>query len=126
MSGQIDMKTILSQAQKMQSKVKEAHDALANMTVRGQSGDEEAGVSVVMSGQHDASDTFISTGLLKTLLGEKVSIDESQLQEMAATLGQIVTAAINDTVQKVREVSRQKLSELAVDIQPSLLEKEGE
>lgn len=119
MSNQIDMKALLQQAENMQSRVQAAHEALKAVEVRGEGGEVGASVEVYMNGQHSVLRVQISIALLKILL-EGVLVSSEQLEKIAAILGQVVMHAINDSVEKVNQASRQKLGELASEIQPNL------
>jgi nucleoid-associated protein EbfC len=89
------MGNIMKQAQKMQEKMQQMQEEVANMEVTGEAG---AGmVSVVMSGRHDV---------------KKVSIDDSVMQEDKDLLEDLLAAAVNDAVRKVESVSQEKMGSL--------------
>jgi nucleoid-associated protein EbfC len=86
---------IMQQAQKMQENLKKAQDELALMQVQGQSGGGL--VTIVMSGKREA---------------RKVTIDDSLLGEDKDMLEDLVAAAINDAVNKVAKMKKEKMSDI--------------
>ena len=90
---------LLQQAQKMQQEMQKAQQELANLEVTGQAGGGM--VSVTMNGQHAV---------------KRVSIDASLADDMEM-LEDLVTAAINDAVNRVRETGEQQLSGLTQGMQ---------
>ncbi|ORU89550.1 MAG: nucleoid-associated protein [Cycloclasticus sp. symbiont of Poecilosclerida sp. M] len=91
---------LMQQAQKMQEKMLEAQQKLAEMEVTGESG---AGlVSVLMTGKN---------------MVRKVSIDPSLYEEKdQEMLEDLITAAINDAVQKVESLNKDNMSSMASGI----------
>ena len=87
---------LMKQAQQMQQHLQKAQEELANMEIVGESGGGL--VQIVMSGRHEA---------------RRVSIDDSLVGEDKDMLEDLVTAAINDAVQKVERQSKERLSGLA-------------
>lgn len=85
---------LMQQAQKMQQEMKKAQDELARMEVTGQAGGGM--VSVVMNGQHAV---------------KRVQIDPS-LADDIEMLEDLVTAATNDAVNKIKEHSEQHMAGL--------------
>lgn len=85
---------LMQQAQKMQKEMQKAQEELANMEVTGQSGGGM--VSVVMNGQHAVKRVSIDPGL----------VDDVEMLE------DLVTAAINDAVNRIKETSEQQMSGL--------------
>jgi DNA-binding YbaB/EbfC family protein len=86
---------LMRQAQQMQETMKKAQEELAGLEVVGESG---AGmVKVTLNGRHEAKRVFIEPKLL--------SEDKEMLEDL-------LTAAINDAVQKIAERSREKYSGL--------------
>ena len=85
---------LMQQAQKMQQEMQKAQEELARMEVIGQAGGGM--VSVVMNGQHAV---------------KRVSIDPS-LADDIEMLEDLVTAATNDAVNKIRENSEQQMAGL--------------
>ncbi|MGA9573613.1 MAG: YbaB/EbfC family nucleoid-associated protein [Lysobacterales bacterium] len=85
---------LMQQAQKMQQEMQKAQEELAHMEVTGQSGGGM--VSVVMNGQHAV---------------KRVTIDPSLVDDIEM-LEDLVTAAVNDTVNRVKEASEQRMSGL--------------
>jgi len=86
---------IMQQAQKMQEDLKKAQEELALMQVQGQSGGGL--VTIVMTGKREA---------------RKVTIDNSLLGEDKDMLEDLVAAAINDAVNKVAKMKKEKMSDI--------------
>ncbi|MCX7099491.1 MAG: YbaB/EbfC family nucleoid-associated protein [Methylococcales bacterium] len=86
---------LMQQAQKMQEDLKKAQDELALMQVLGESGGGL--VQIVMTGKREA---------------RKVTIDDSLLGEDKDMLEDLVAAAINDAVNKVGKMKKEKMSSL--------------
>ncbi len=91
--------SIMQQAQKMQEDLKKAQEELALMQVQGQSGGGL--VTIVMTGKREA---------------RKVTIDDSLLGEDKDMLEDLVAAAINDAVNKVAKMKKEKMSALTAGI----------
>ncbi|MDT8408783.1 MAG: YbaB/EbfC family nucleoid-associated protein [Wenzhouxiangellaceae bacterium] len=85
---------LMQQAQKMQENLKQAQAELADLEVTGQSGGGM--VSVTMNGRHEV---------------HKVAIDPSAGDDLEM-LEDLVAAAFNDAVNRVQEVSQEKLAGL--------------
>jgi hypothetical protein len=85
---------LMQQAQKMQQEMKKAQEELARMEVTGQAGGGM--VSVVMNGQHAV---------------KRVTIDPSITDDIEM-LEDLVTAATNDAVNKIKENSEQQMAGL--------------
>lgn len=83
---------LMKQAQKMQEDMAKAQEELAGMEVTGEAGGGL--VSVVMTGKHAVS---------------KVSIDPSLLEDDRDMLEDLLTAAMNDAVQKVEDMTREHM-----------------
>ena len=90
---------IMQQAQKMQEDLKKAQEELALMQVQGQSGGGL--VTIVMTGKREA---------------RKVTIDDSLLGEDNDMLEDLVAAAINDAVNKVAKMKKEKMSDITAGI----------
>jgi DNA-binding YbaB/EbfC family protein len=90
---------IMQQAQKMQEDLKKAQEELALMQVLGESGGGL--VSIVMTGKREA---------------RKVTIDDSLLGEDKDMLEDLVAAAINDAVNKVAKMKKEKMSDITAGI----------
>jgi DNA-binding YbaB/EbfC family protein len=89
---------LMQQAQKMQEDLKTAQDELALMQVQGESG---AGlVSIIMTGKREA---------------RKVTIDPSVLDDKDM-LEDLIAAAINDAVNKVNKMKKEKMSDVTSGI----------
>ena len=84
---------IMQQAQKMQEDLKKAQEELNIMEVTGESGGGL--VTILMTGKREA---------------RKVTIDPSLLDEDKDMLEDMVAAAINDAVNKVVKMKKEKMS----------------
>ncbi|SJM94137.1 YbaB/EbfC family nucleoid-associated protein [Crenothrix polyspora] len=84
---------LMQQAQKMQEDLKKAQEELATMQVVGESGGGL--VQITMSGKREARKVFIDS----SLVGE----DRDMLEDMVA-------AAINDAVNKVGKLKKEKMA----------------
>jgi nucleoid-associated protein EbfC len=89
---------LMQQAQKMQQEMQKAQEELANLIVTG----EAAGglVRVTMNGKHAVS---------------KVEIDPSLLDDREM-LEDIVTAAVNDAVNRITTTTQERMSEMTAGI----------
>ena len=87
---------IMRQAQEMQEKMQKAQEEIAELEVTGESGGGM--VKVVMTGRHDV---------------RRVSIDPSLIGDDREMLEDLVAAAVNDAVQRVEAMTREKLSGFA-------------
>lgn len=85
---------LMQQAQKMQKDMQKAQEELAQMEVTGQSGGGM--VSVVMNGQHAV---------------KRISIDPGVADDLEM-LEDLVTAAVNDAVNRVKQASEEHMSGL--------------
>lgn len=85
---------LVQQAQKMQEEMERAKKELEQLEVTGEAGGGL--VKVTMNGRHEA---------------RKVAIDPSLLEDVEM-LEDILTAAINDAVNRLAEANEQKMSEL--------------
>ena len=90
---------IMQQAQKMQENLKKAQEELALMQVQGEAGGGL--VTIVMTGKREA---------------RKVTIDNSLLGEDKDMLEDLVAAAINDAVNKVAKMKKEKMSDITSGI----------
>lgn len=90
---------IMQQAQKMQEDLKKAQEELALMQVQGEAGGGL--VTIVMTGKREA---------------RKVTIDDSLLGEDKDMLEDLVAAAINDAVNKVAKMKKEKMSDITSGI----------
>ena len=89
---------LMQQAQKMQQEMQKAQEELANMVVTGEAA---AGlVKVTMTGKHAV---------------RKVEIDESLLDDREM-LEDIVTAAINDAVNRITTTTQERMSSMTAGI----------
>lgn len=90
---------IMQQAQKMQEDFKKAQEELNAMQVMGESG---AGlVTILMTGKREA---------------RKVTIDPSLLGEDKDMLEDMVAAAINDAVNKVAKMKKEKMADVTAGL----------
>lgn len=85
---------LVQQAQKMQEEMERARKELEQLEVTGEAGGGL--VKVTMNGRHEA---------------RKIAIDPSLLEDVEM-LEDILTAAINDAVNRLAEANEQKMSEL--------------
>ncbi|MDD5124580.1 YbaB/EbfC family nucleoid-associated protein [Methylovulum sp.] len=90
---------LMQQAQKMQEDLKKAQEEIAAMQVQGESGGGL--VTIIMTGKREA---------------RKVTIDDSLLGEDKDMLEDLVAAAINDAVNKVAKMKKEKMSEITAGL----------
>ncbi len=90
---------LMQQAQKMQEDLKKAQEEIAAIQVQGESGGGL--VTIIMTGKREA---------------RKVTIDDSLLGEDKDMLEDLVAAAINDAVNKVAKVKKEKMSEITAGL----------
>jgi nucleoid-associated protein EbfC len=90
---------LMQQAQKMQEDAKKMQEELAALQVIGESGGGL--VTIVMTGKREA---------------RKVTIDPSLLGDDKDMLEDLVAAAINDAVNKVVKIKKEKMSSLTAGI----------
>ncbi len=90
---------IMQQAQKMQEDFKKAQDELANMQVMGESGGGL--VTIWMTGKREA---------------RRVTIDPSLLGDDKDMLEDLVAAAINDAVNKVGKMKKEKMADITAGL----------
>lgn len=88
------MGNLMKQAQKMQEELQKAQEELASTEITGEAGGGL--VSVVMTGRHEV---------------RRVSIDESVYDDREM-VEDLVAAAVNDAVQKLERVSKERMSGL--------------
>ncbi len=90
---------IMQQAQKMQEDLKKAQDELSQMQVLGESGGGL--VTILMTGKREA---------------RKVTIDASLLADDKDMLEDLVAAAINDAVNKVAKMKKEKMTSITAGL----------
>ena len=90
-----DFSDLLSQAKKMQEKMKETQDALKKIEVEGTSGGNS--VKVIMNGD----------GELK-----KIDFDDSLLKESKEILEDLIVAAHNDAKSKLKKKTSEEISKV--------------
>ena len=90
---------IMQQAQKMQEDLKKAQEELSQMQVLGESGGGL--VTILMTGKREA---------------RKVTIDSSLLTDDKDMLEDLVTSAINDAVNKVAKMKKEKMSDITAGL----------
>ena len=90
---------LMQQAQKMQEDMKKAQEEIAALQVTGESGGGL--VQIIMTGKREA---------------RKVTIDDSLLGEDKDMLEDLVAAAINDAVNKVAKVKKEKMEEITAGL----------
>lgn len=86
-----DLGLLLQQAQKMQEKMQQAQEELAELEVQGEAGGGL--VQVTMTGQNEVS---------------RIRIDEVLIAEDRDMLEDVIAAAVNDTLRKVKKIIEQK------------------
>lgn len=86
---------LMQQAQKVQENLKKAQEELANLQVTGQAGGGL--VEVTMNGRHEV---------------RKISIDP-EVADDREMIEDLVTAAVNDAVNRIQEATQEKMSGLA-------------
>ncbi len=89
----------MQQAQKMQEDLKKAQEELNVMQVMGESGGGL--VTILMTGKREA---------------RKVTIDPSLLAEDKDMLEDLVASAINDAVNKVAKMKKEKMSDVTAGL----------
>lgn len=95
MFSKAGMGDLMKKAQEMQENMKKAQAEIANTEVTGESG---AGlVKITMLGNHNV---------------RKVAIDDSLMEDDKEMLEDLIAAAMNDTVRRVEEVNKAKMSGL--------------
>ena len=87
---------LMQQVQKMQASMQEAQQQLADLSVTGQAGGGM--VSVTMNGRHEVAG---------------VQIDDSLIGEDREMLEDLIAAACNDAVRRIREQTDEKMAGLA-------------
>jgi DNA-binding YbaB/EbfC family protein len=90
-----DFKDLLSQAQKMQEKMKDAQEALKKIEVEGVSGGGV--VKVMMSGDNDL---------------KKITIEDSLIKEPKEILEDLIVAAHNDAKSKLKKKTSEEISKV--------------
>ena len=98
-----DFSDLVTQAKKMQEKMKETQDALKKIEVEGLSGGNA--IRVIMNGD----------GELK-----KISLDESLLKESKEIIEDLIVAAHNDAKSKLKKKTSEEISKITggVDLPP--------
>ncbi|HEX9583181.1 MAG TPA: YbaB/EbfC family nucleoid-associated protein [Gammaproteobacteria bacterium] len=96
---------LMRQAQEMQEKMQKAQEEIAGMEVVGEAGGGM--VKVTMTGRHDV---------------RRVAIDPALVDDDREMLEDLVAAAVNDAVQRVDAMTREKISGLAsgIDLPPGM------
>ena len=94
-----DFTDLISQAKKMQEKMKEAQDALKKIEVEGVSGGNV--VKVIMNGE----------GELK-----KISLEASLLKESKEIVEDLIVAAHNDAKSKLKKKTSEEISKVTGDV----------
>lgn len=86
---------LMKQAQQLQANMQKAQEELAHLEVTGQAGGGM--VSIVMSGRHEV---------------RRVRIDPKLLGDDREMLEDLIAAAVNDAVNKIEAVTRERFSGL--------------
>ena len=95
-----DFSNLISQAKKMQEKMKETQDALKKIEVVGVSGADA--VKIIMNGE----------GELK-----KITFDENVLKESKEILEDLIVAAHNDAKSKLKKKTSEEISKITGGIE---------
>ncbi len=95
----MNINALMQQAQKMQEDLKRAQEELAMQQVTGESGGGL--VTIVMTGKREA---------------RKVTIDPSLLGDDKDMLEDLVAAAINDAVNKVGKMKKEKMASITAGL----------
>jgi len=90
-----DFKDMLSQAQKMQEKMKDTQEALKKIEVEGVSGG--GAVKIIMNGDNDL---------------RKIIIENSLLKESKEILEDLIVAAHNDAKSKLKKKTSEEISKI--------------
>ena len=90
-----DFKDLLSQAQKMQAKMKDAQEALKKIEVEGVSGGGV--VKIIMNGDNDL---------------KKIIIEDSLFKESKEVLEDLIVAAHNDAKSKLKKKTSEEISKV--------------
>ena len=94
-----DFSNLITQAKKMQEKMKEAQEALKKIEVEGISGGNA--IRVIMNGD----------GELK-----KISLDENLLKESKEIIEDLIIAAHNDAKSKLKKKTSEEISKVTGDV----------
>ena len=100
MMGKAGIGGLMKQAQKMQENMQKAQAEIAAMEVTGQSGGGL--VSVVITGKHEC---------------KRINIDPSLFADDKDMIEDLVTAAFNDAVHKLEEVSGERMAGVTAGMQ---------
>ena len=97
-----DFSDLITQAKKMQEKMKETQEALKKIEVEGMSGGNT--VKVIMNGEGDL---------------KKIAIDNTLLKEEKEILEDLIVAAHNDAKSKIKKKTSEEISKVAgIDLPP--------
>ena len=98
-----DFSDLITQAKKMQEKMKETQDALKSIEVEGVSGGNA--VKIIMNGDGDI---------------KKISLDDSLLREQKEILEDLIIAAHSDAKSKIKKKTSEELSKITggIDLPP--------
>ena len=98
-----DFNDLISQAKKMQEKMKETQDALKSIEVEGVAGGNA--VKIIMNGDGDV---------------KKISLDDSLLREQKEILEDLIIAAHSDAKSKIKKKTSEELSKITggIDLPP--------
>ena len=94
-----DLGMLLQQAQKMQEKMQQAQEELAELEVQGEAGGGL--VQVTMTGQNEV---------------RRVRIDDALIADDRDMLEDVVAAAVNDALRKVKKTVEQKYAGMGSDL----------
>ena len=98
-----DFSDLITQAKKMQEKMKETQDALKKIEVEGMSGGNA--VKVIMNGEGDL---------------KKITLDNALLKEEKEILEDLIVAAHNDAKSKLKKKTSEEISKVTggIDLPP--------
>jgi len=98
--SQLDLNEIAQKASEIQEKMKSAHDEVASLRVKGESGGGLA--QVVMDGRHKIVQLDVD--------------DETWRNESKAVILDLINSAVNDAVDKIEEQARKKMQNLSQEM----------
>lgn len=100
MNMKVDLNNLLKQAQDMQSKMQSAQEDLAKIVVTGEAGGSL--VKIDMDGRH---------------IVRLIYLDPNLFKEPKEVIEELLLGAFNNAREKIEQASKQKLTDLTVQIQ---------
>jgi|GEM_PF-5357902 len=124
MSNQLESfkASLQEQLGKLTERAQKTYSALTQLVVKATSSEDEACVAVDANGRHEVL-IYFSAPFLKIFFPEA---SNEQLEQAAIELSKTATMTTNDAIQKINEISKEKLQEITADIDPNLLESADE